>query len=91
VRRVLIGLAAALGVVLVAGYLHREELKAALIDRITADMFVAADTDTYDPGVSIGQPLPPLRALWNGREVTSVSELMGERGLLLFVNRSVDW
>jgi hypothetical protein len=90
-RKVLIGLALVLGVGLIAGYLYREDLKAAAIDRITADMFVDSDTDAYDPGVAIGQVLPPIRALWNGREVTSVSELMGRRGLLLFVNRSVDW
>jgi hypothetical protein len=90
-RKVLIGLAAALGVALIAGYVFRDELKAAAFDRITADMFVEADTDAYDPGVAVGQSLPAIRALWHGRELTSVSELMGRRGLLLFVNRSVDW
>jgi hypothetical protein len=90
-RKVLIGLAVVLGVAFVAGYVYREDLKAAAIDRVTADMFVDSDTDTYDPGVAVGQQLPPLRALWNGRELTSVGELMGKRGLLLFVNRSVDW
>ena len=90
-RSVLIGVAVVIGAALVAGYIYREDLKAAAFDRITADMFVEADTDAYDPGVAIGQPLPSLRAQWNGREVTSPNEMMGKRGLLLFVNRSVDW
>jgi hypothetical protein len=90
-RKVLLVLAAACGVVLVAGYLYRDQLKMAAVDRATANMFVDTDTDAYDPGIAIGQPVPAIHALLNGREVSSVDGLMGKRGLLLFVNRSVDW
>lgn len=90
-RKVLLVLAVACGVALVAGYLYRDQLKMAAVDRATANMFVDADTDAYDPGTAIGRPMPPIHALLNGREVTSVDGLMGKRGLLLFVNRSVDW
>ena len=90
-RKILLVLAAACGVALIAGYLYRDELKTAAVDRATANMFVDADTDAYDPGVAIGQPMPAIHALLNGREVSSIDGLMGKRGLLLFVNRSVDW
>jgi len=82
------------GVLLVGGaaiYLFRAPLMEAAMNRATADMFVAADTDAYDPGVAIGTPLPALRASIDGREVTGVDEFMGPRGMILAVNRSVDW
>jgi hypothetical protein len=84
----------ALGMVAVAAvgiYAFREPLMAAAIDRLTANMYVSADNDPYDPGVAIGQPMPAIHALVDGREVTGVSDLMGARGLVIFVNRSVDW
>ncbi len=83
-----------LGVLIVAGagiYLFRAPLKEMAMDRITAEMFVAADTDAYDPGAAIGTQLPALRASIGGREVTSVDEFMGPRGAIVMVNRSVDW
>jgi hypothetical protein len=84
----------ALGIVAVAAggiYGFREPLLAAAIDRVTANMFVPADVDPYDPGVAVGQSMPAIRALLDGREVTDVGELMGSKGLVIFVNRSVDW
>ena len=74
-----------------AAYTFREPLQNAVADRITAGMFVANDDDAYDPGVAAGQALPPIRARYNGREITDVSEFMGSKGMVLFVNRSVDW
>ena len=84
----------ALGVVaVVAGgiYAAREPLQNLVVERVTADMFVAQDTDAYDPGVAVGQPMPALRALFDGREVVDLAQFAGSKGLVIFVNRSVDW
>jgi len=72
-------------------YTFREPLMNVVVERLTADMFVAQDTDAYDPGVAVGDPLPALRARFDGREVTQLGEMMGAKGTVLFVNRSVDW
>jgi hypothetical protein len=84
----------ALGVVLVlvlGGYLFREPLMNAIVERMTADMFVTADTDDYDPGVATGEKLPAIRARHDGAEITDIRRFMGTNGTVLIANRSVDW
>lgn len=63
----------------------------AIVERLTANMFVAADTDAFDPGIAVGSSLPALRAMHAGKEVTGLDGMAGTRGTLLVVNRSVDW
>ncbi len=87
-RYIALGIVAAAAVAI---YAFREPLTAAAVDRMTANMYVPADTDAYDPGVAVGQPMPAIHALLAGREVTDVGEFMGAKGLVIFVNRSVDW
>lgn len=82
---VLLLLAAALAFVL------REPLKQAAYDRLTADMFVSADTDAFDPGPAIGSSFPGLRAIYQGREVNLLGEFAGSRGTVLIASRSLDW
>lgn len=77
---------AALGV-----FAFREPIMGALVERLTSDMFVAADTDAFDPGVSVGSALPAIRARLDDREFTDIGAFMGERGAVLIANRSVDW
>ena len=89
-RRLLIGLAT-VGMLAVGVYALREPLLAFAIDRLTAHMFVARDDDPFDPGVAIGEPFPPIRAQIDGRELTRPDQFSGEKGLAVFVNRSVDW
>ena len=72
-------------------YVFRAPLLEAVADRMTADMFVARDTDSYDPGVAAGQSFPAIRARYQDREVADIGEFMGPRGMVIFVNRSVDW
>ncbi len=87
----LIGL---LAVIVIAGAgiaVFREPLKDMAYERIAADVFVAEDTDSYDPGVAVGALLPPLRALHDGDQVTDVRAFMGTKGVALFAIRSVDW
>jgi hypothetical protein len=90
-KKVLMGMAAALIVAGVGGYVFRAPLLEAATDRMTADMFVARDTDSYDPGVAAGQPFPAIRARYQDREVADIGEFMGPRGMVIYVNRSVDW
>ena len=89
-RRLLIGLSA-VGVLAIAVYAFRGPLLAFAIDRLTAHMFVPRDDDAFDPGVAIGAPFPPIRARIGSRELTRLDEFSGEKGLAVFVNRSVDW
>ncbi len=72
-------------------YAFRQPLMEAMTEGITSNMFVAADTDAYDPGVAVGASLPPLLATYNGAEVTDLGAFMGERGIALYAIRSVDW
>jgi peroxiredoxin len=72
-------------------YLFREPVKQALYDRITADMFVAADDDAFDPGPALGSQFPGLRASYRGREVTLLDEFAGSNGTVFIASRSLDW
>jgi hypothetical protein len=88
-RSVLIALAAL--VVAAAIYTFRAPLVEVAMDLVTRNMFVAAADGAYDPGVPVGAEFPPILALHEGREVTGLDLLMGDKGVLLFANRSVDW
>ena len=55
------------------------------------EMFIAADTDGFDPGLAIGEQFPTIRALYEGEEITSIDSFMGERGAIFIANRSADW
>lgn len=90
-KNVLLGTLAVLVTVGVAGYLFRQPLTQALADSLTADMFVEADTDAFDPGLPVGAALPEIAARYHGRTVNDLTEFMGGNGLVLFANRSVDW
>ena len=56
-----------------------------------AEIFLEEDTDTFDPGLPIGAPFPAIRALYQGREISRIDEFFGDRGLVFFAVRSVDW
>lgn len=60
-------------------------------DPRTADMFVVADTDDFDPGLPLGSRLPVIRVHYQGEELTSLERFAGARGTLLFANRSIEW
>ncbi|HEX7035371.1 MAG TPA: hypothetical protein VF210_06325 [Pseudomonadales bacterium] len=90
-KKVLIGVLVTVLTVGAAAYLFREPLLQAIADRLTADMFVAADTDAFDPGPALGAPLPALTARHGNRTVHDLAPFMGENGVVLFAVRSVDW
>jgi len=55
------------------------------------EMFIAEDTDGFDPGLAIGDQFPPIRALYQDEEISSIDGFMGERGAIFIANRSADW
>ena len=83
-----------LAVIVVVGaslFLFREPLFDALGELITADVFIAADDDDFEPGVEVGEPVPEIAARRQGRLVSGVGEYLGPNGLVLMAVRSVDW
>ena len=54
-------------------------------------MFVAQDTDDFDPGPALGSRFPGLRASYQGREVKLVEEFAGKNGTVFVASRSLDW
>jgi|TARA_Y100000310_G_scaffold324100_1_gene385536 hypothetical protein len=72
-------------------YLAREPIAVYAQERFTADMFIPEDTDQYSPGISVGESFPKIRAWYGATERQDVQEFMGTKGLIVFMNRSVDW
>lgn len=72
-------------------YLFREPAREAAYERLTQNMFVAADTDAFDPGPALGSKFPGLRARYKGRDITLISEFAGINGTVVIASRSLDW
>ena len=75
----------------VLGYLLRQPLKEFAYEVLTRDMFVARDTDAFDPGPALGSRFPGLRASYRGRDVTLIEEFAGRNGTVFIASRSLDW
>ncbi len=73
------------------GFLFKAQLVEVAKNAITSDMFIAADTDSFDPGVPVGATFPAINALHEGREVLDVGEFIGDKGMIFIANRSADW
>ena len=89
--KILTGVAGFIVIVGSLVYLNRDELMTIAKEKITADMFVEADTDDFDPGIATGETFPAIRALYQGQQITSIQELAGDKGMVFIANRSVDW
>ncbi|MEH6590757.1 MAG: peroxiredoxin family protein [Halioglobus sp.] len=72
-------------------FVFRTPVKEAIYDGITADMFVPADTDSFDPGPAVGSSFPGVRALYQGQEISLLNSLTGTNGTVLVASRSLDW
>ncbi|MGL4566469.1 MAG: peroxiredoxin family protein, partial [Halioglobus sp.] len=73
------------------GYLLRQPLKEFAYGLLTQDMFVARDTDDFDPGPALGSRFPGLRASYRGRDITLIEEFAGRNGTVFIASRSLDW
>jgi len=65
--------------------------KEQLMGLVTKDMFVAADTDSFDPGLAIGSKFPAISALRGDVVVSSTKEFIHDKGMVFVANRSVSW
>ena len=72
-------------------YVFREPLKQFAYDRLTSNMFLAQDNDSFDPGPAIGSRFPGLQATYQGRDVTLIEPFAGPNGTVLIASRSLDW
>lgn len=90
-KKFLLGLVIVLVLAAAGVFVFREPLKEIAIERITSDMFVAVDNDSFDPGLALGATFPSIRAVREGAEVTDISGFSGPNGLVFIANRSVDW
>ena len=90
-RKTLLTVFLLLLVATVLGYLLRQPLKEFAYEVLTRDMFVARDTDTFDPGPALGSRFPGLRASYQGRDVTLIEEFAGRNGTVFIASRSLDW
>ena len=91
IKKVLITLVCVVLVVASGGYLFKEQLWEKIQTLITADMYVAADTDNFDPGLAIGEYFPNIKAQYQGQEITSVDRFIHDKGMVFIANRSADW
>ena len=90
-KKVLSSIAVGLVIVVGLAFLFRDSLFGYLGERLTEDMFVAADTDGFDPGLPIGSPFPPIEARYRGETVRDLSTFIGDKGMIFVANRSADW
>lgn len=72
-------------------YLFREPVKEMALDKLTADMFVDADQDSFDPGPAVGSHFPGIRATYQGREISLIEDFAGDKGTIFIASRSLDW
>ena len=65
----------------------------ALAAYVLASLASSALADAYTDGwgLAVGAKAPTIKALDQTGAVRDLSSLAGERGLLLFLNRSADW
>ena len=77
--------------VAVGVFAFKQPLMVFVMDKVTADMFVAGDNDNYDPGIAVGEQFPPMLASYQRRQLTGIDEFMGDRGMIFIAVRSADW
>ena len=73
-------------------YVLRYLLTVALsITGVCTPVFAAAEDYAEQWGPAIGSTLPVLEAYDQSGQLRTLDNLTGQRGLLLFLNRSADW
>jgi len=91
VKRILLGFGIVAVIAAVAIYAYREPLMEAVAAQLTKDMFVAGDSDAFDPGVPIDAAFPKIHATYAGAELRDIDAFAGSRGTVFIANRSVVW
>ena len=91
VKRFLLSALGVVALLVVAVLIFREPLKEAAYERLTDDMFVEADTDSFDPGPAIGSRFPGMTARYGGETVRLIEPFAGPAGTVFMASRSFDW
>ena len=74
-----------------SAYLLRAQLWEVVVDHFSKDTFIAADTDDFDPGLTVGSKFPTIKALYKGAEVNDIRNFSRDKGMIFVANRSADW
>ncbi|MEH6570790.1 MAG: redoxin domain-containing protein [Halioglobus sp.] len=90
-KKILVPALTALIITGLALFIFREPLKDMLYANVTKDMFVAADTDSFDPGPALGSTFPGVRARYQGQEISLLTPFAGPNGTVLIASRSIAW
>ncbi len=90
-KKALLSIVGGIAVLAVVGYVFRGPLIESLKDEVTKDMFIAADTDSFDPGLAIGDAFPLLQASYQGEVVNDMGQFITDKGMVFIANRSADW
>ncbi len=92
INRILGVLVTGFAIAIAGGYAFMDPLLAQQAQTRNFDnIFIAEDTDAFDPGLPVGAQFPPIRALYQGREITEIDEFVRDKGAVFIANRSVDW
>jgi len=90
-KKILLSIVGVLLLISAAGYVFKEQLWHVVIMFVTKDTFIAADTDSFDPGLAVGESFPDIKAFYNGEEIDSVKDFAYNKGMVFIANRSADW
>ena len=90
-KKFLLGLVATLVVAAGVIYIFRGALWDTPVQQMTADMFIEADTDAFDPGLPVGAQFPALQASYQGAPITDAGQFIQDKGMVFIANRSADW
>jgi hypothetical protein len=90
-KRILISIVIVIVTGITSIFLFREPIAVFASEHLTADMFVDSDAGQFSPGIVVGEKFPSIRAWYQKMEKQDLQEFMGPSGLVVFVNRSVDW
>ena len=86
-KKILVTVVSLVALVVGGAFMFKDQL----MGLMTQDMFVAADTDTFDPSLAIGDTFPAIKAVYQGKEINSVSAFVHDKGMIFIANRSADW
>ena len=74
-----------------AGYLAGDSLVDVGRELFARRMFLPADSDSFDPGLPVGERFPVIDAWHRGRRVQSTRAFVHDRGMVFIANRSAHW
>jgi peroxiredoxin len=90
-KKLLIGFGIVAVVFVGLGFVFKAPLIELAKDAITTDMYVASDTDEFNPGIEVGQKFPAINATFNDANITSLDGFVGTKGTVFVVSRSLMW